>query len=438
MNIRPTGSRLHRTSLFALLICAGLVWGCGPARDGKTAGSPTSMLPDGPPSGTFEASPIGDRATAGERPRIAHVQIADLDGDGLPDVLVCDALRDGVSWIRQSPHGSFAETVVASIHAPAHVTPIDFDGDGDLDLLVSALGVLMPSNSRTGSVIVLENDGHQRFTSHVVADRIARVADAEPGDLDGDGDLDIAIAGFGYDDGETSWLENKGGWRFELHTLLRLSGTINTVIADINNDGRPDIVALVSQEWEEIWAFVNEGRGGFTPRMIWGSTNPDFGSSWLSLADMDHDGDVDFLYSNGDAFDYAPANSRPWHGVQWLENKGQLQFDFHRIADLSGASSPQAADLDGDGDLDVVVASANNDWDNPAAPSLVWLENNGRMQFTKHAIASSPTHLITLAAGDLDGNGTPDIVAAGMHINRPFSRMGRVTAWINHGPAAPR
>ena len=59
----------------------------------------------------------------------------------------------------------------------------------------------------------------------------------------------------------SGWLENKGGWQFEMHTLLRLSGPINAVIADINGDGRPDIVALVSQEWEEIWAFVNDGRG---------------------------------------------------------------------------------------------------------------------------------------------------------------------------------
>ena len=54
-------------------------------------------------------------------------------------------------------------------------------------------------------------------------------------------------------------------------------------------------------------------------------------------------------------------------------------------------------------DSNVVVSSANNDWDNPDAPSLVWLENNGRMQFSKHRIAASPTHLGTLFAGDLDG-----------------------------------
>jgi len=379
--------------------------------------------------------PLGDAITGQERPRIANVAIADLDRDGLPDIVVCDALRDRVTWLRQSPKGTFTETTIAAVAAPAHVQVIDFDRDGDLDVVVVALGVLMPSNDRLGSVIVLENDGRQHFTPHVVADRIARVADAEAGDLDGDGDLDIAVAGFGYDSGDTSWLENKGGWRFEQHVLLGLSGPINAVITDLNHDGRPDIVALVSQEWEEIWAFVNDGRGHFTNRLLWGSTNPDFGSSWISVVDLDGDGDPDIVYSNGDAFDYAPPNSRPWQGVQWLENLGDFRFAFHRIADLPGASSPQAVDLDGDGDLDIVVVSANNDWDNPVAPSLVWLENDGRQRFTMRTIASSPTHLITLAAGDLNGDGRPDLVAGGMHISRPYDRMRRITAWINDGRA---
>ena len=404
---------------------------------GSETAERSAVLPKGPPSDFFTRIAIGDPVRGDERPRMAYVAITDLDRDGLPDVLACDALRNRIGWIRQFPKGTFTEVTIAEIPAPAHVTAIDFDGDGELDLLVAALGVLMPSNNRVGSVLLLENDGRQRFTTHVLADGIARVADVEAGDLDGDGDLDLAVAGFGYDDGDTSWLENKGGWKFEQHVLLRLSGPINAIVTDLNHDGRPDIVALVSQEWEEIWAFVNEGRGRFTQKMIWGSTNADFGSSWISVADMDGDGDPDIVYSNGDAFDYAPANSRPWQGVQWLENAGNLQFTFHRLADLPGASSPQVGDIDGDGDFDVVVVSANNDWNDPSAPSIVWLENDGRMRFAMHAIASSPTHLITLAVGDLDGDGKPDLVSAGMHINRPYDRLGRVTAWMNHG-SAPR
>jgi len=424
------------TALFLLAAAATISTGCMPVGEQAGETGRSEMLPDGPPSTGFSARPMGNQLHGTERPRVAQVHVTDLVKDGLADVIVCDALRDTVSWIRQAPRGTFTETVLASVPAPAHVTPIDFDGDGDLDLVVASLGVLMPSNNRVGSVIVLENDGRQRFTPHVLVDHVARVADAEPADLDGDGDLEIAVAGFGYDDGETSWLENKGGWKFEQHVLLRLSGPINAVVADINNDHYPDIVALVSQEWEEIWGFINDGHGHFANRLIWGSTNPDFGSSWISLADMDHDGDVDIVYANGDAFDYAPPNSRPWQGVQWLENQGNLKFTLHRIAAYAGASSPQAIDLDGDGDLDVVVGSANNDWDDPMAPSLIWLENNGHMQFTKHAIATTPTHLGTLFAADVDGDGLPDIVAGGMHISRPYTRMGRVTLWTNRGKQA--
>ena len=360
---------------------------------------------------------------------ISHVAVADLDGDGLQDVIVCDAYRNLVAWIRQSPRGTFAEQTLAPVRAPAHAQVVDIDKDGDQDVLVASLGFLHPNNARIGAVLVLENDGHQHFTVRTLVDKVARVADARAADLDGDGDLDVSVAGFGYDDGETSWLENTGGWRFTLHVRQRLSGGINAVPADVDGDGRQDIVTLISQEWEEIWAFVNGGGGRFTPRLVWGSTNPDFGSSWISIVDLDGDKDPDILYANGDAFEYAPPNSRPWQGVQWLENKGQFRFELHRIVSLQGATSPQAADLDGDGDLDVLLVTANNDWNDPKAASLVWLENDGKMGFTRHDIASSPTHLNTLDTGDLDGDGRPDAVTGGMHISRPYDRLGRVTLW---------
>jgi FG-GAP-like repeat len=447
MRARTGSSRVSRVLglaiVAAVLVSAFEIWralapGGGPPWRGRAVGVSESTTRRGPRLDIFSPRPIGLVPDSKERPRIANVQIVDLDRDGLPDVLVCDMLRNQVSWIRQFPRGVFTEHPLGpSIAAPAHVQAVDIDHDGDLDLVVAGLGVLFPSNARIGSVVILENDGHQQFTAHVVADHLARVADVRAGDLDGDGDLDLAVAGFGYDDGETSWLENKGGWKFEQHVLQRLSGPINAEIVDIDGDGDLDIVSLVSQEWEEVWAFVNDGRGAFTPTLVWGATNADFGSSWITVVDLNRDGRPDILYSNGDAFDYAPANRRPWHGVQWIENKGGLRFEYHRIADLPGASSPQAADIDGDGDLDIVVVSAYNNWDSPSAQSLVWLENDGRMQFTMHDVTNTPTHLITLAIGDLNGDGRPDLVTGGMHVSRPYDRLSRVMLWLNQWPPRP-
>jgi hypothetical protein len=406
----------------------------GPAVPRPATGAPDSTTSSSHPATSpalFTSRPIGTRPQGEERPQIAHVAIVDLDRDGLNDVLVCDALKNVVTWIRQAPRGTFIEQTIAGVAAPAHVEAIDFDRDGDLDLVVAALGFLFPNNNRVGSVIILENDGQQHFKSHYVADRVARVADARAMDLDGDGDLDLSVAGFGYDDGDTSWLENKGGWSFEQHVLQRLSGAINAIPVDLDGNKALDIVALVSQEWEEVWAFVGDGHGQFTPKLLWGSTNPDFGSSWITVVDLDRDGDPDILYANGDAFEYAPANSRPWQGLQWLENTGNLKFTFHRLADMQGVTSPEAVDLDGDGDLDVLIVESNGDWDNPQSPSLLWLENDGKMMFRMRGIATSPTHLLTLAVGDLDGDGKPDAVTGGMHISRPYDRIGRITAWLS-------
>ncbi len=387
----------------------------------------------GPRIDFLSPAAVGRTVGPDDRPLVANVAIVDLDGDGLMDVLVADAAANQVTWIRQERAGVFSERTLAAVAAPAHVSAVDIDRDGDLDIAVASLGVLAPNNAPIGAVLILENDGRQSFTTRTIIDRVARVADVRAGDLDGDGDLDLAVAHFGYDDGETRWLENLGGWRFESHVLQRLSGVINAEPVDIDADGDLDIVTLVSQEWEEIYVFVNDGRGTFTPKRVFGASNEDFGSSWISVADLDGDGDPDIIYSNGDAFDYAPPKGRSYNGVQWLENTGGVSFRYHRLADLAGASSPQAADMDGDGDLDIVVASAYNDWARADAQSLAWLENDGSQRFTLRDITSSPTHLITVAVGDLNGDGKPDLATGGMHMSWPFDRMSRVMVWMNTG-----
>ena len=91
--------------------------------------------------GSFTSRAVGALPQGDERPLIAHVAVVDLDRDGLGDIIVCDALRGVVGWIRQSPRGVFTERTIAKVTAPAHVEAVDFDRDGDLDLLVARAGL---------------------------------------------------------------------------------------------------------------------------------------------------------------------------------------------------------------------------------------------------------------------------------------------------------
>jgi hypothetical protein len=364
------------------------------------------------------------------KPWITHVAIADLDRDARQDILACDITLNAVVWLRQTAPGKFAEsTLMSGLTAPVHVETADMDGDGDLDLLVACMGDVFPNNDRIGSVVLLQNDGAQHFTKHVIAEGIARVTDVRAGDFDGDRLLDLAVGQFGYDQGEIRWMRNLGGWKFESKILLNLSGTINVCVADLNGDHTLDIVALVSQQWEEIHLFENDGSGNFTSRIIFGSTNADFGSSGLSLCDLNRDGRPDLLYTNGDGMDYAEPGRRPWHGLQWLENTGSGNFRYHRIGDMPGAYSPVGVDLEGRGLMDIVCVSAYNDWTKPDAAALVVFRNDGRMNFIPHVLAQAPIQLVSCAVGELDGSSRPSVVAGAFHAYPPFERMGRLTLW---------
>lgn len=358
------------------------------------------------------------------------MNVADLDSDGRLDILACDSELNAVVWLRQTALGEFSEsTLMAGLSAPVHVEAVDMDGDGDLDLLVACMGMVFPNNDRIGSVVILENDGRQNFTKHVVAEHIARVTDIRAGDFDGDDRLDLAVAQFGYDEGEIRWMRNLGGWQFESKILLNLPGTINVCVADLNGDRTLDIVALVSQQWEEIHLFENDGKGNFVSQIVYGSSNEDYGSSGLSICDLNRDGRPDLLYTNGDGMDYVEPSKRPWHGVQWLENVGGGNFRYHRIGDLPGAYSPVGADLEGRGVMDIVCVSTYNDWSKPDAAALVVFRNDGHMNFTKQVLAHAPIQLVSCAVGDLDASGRPALVTGGFHAYPPFERMSRLTLW---------
>lgn len=394
-------------------------------------------LPTRPPAATlpkleYVPAPIGAPVSEFVRPLVTHLQIVDLDQDGLADILYCEGQKNSVRWIRQSPRGVFTESVIGEeIPGPVHVDAADVNGSGRLDVLVASMGKILPTNERIGAIVVLENLDNRRFQKHVLVDQIARVTDVRAANLVGhrDNRLDLVVGQFGYDQGESRWMENKGGWQFESHVVNTQSGCVNTPVADFDGDGRIDLAALISQEWEEVHLIRNLGNRQFSDGVVWGSTNEDFGSSGMTAADINRDGRPDLVFTNGDALDYGGAGTRAWHGVQWLENKGGGFFQYHRIGNMAGAFGPVVADLNGDGAPDLLVVSAFADWDRPDASSLTAWINDGRQNFTPMVLARKPTHLITAAVGDLDGTGVPVIVTGAFHVFPPFENMSSLTIW---------
>ncbi|HEU5081461.1 MAG TPA: VCBS repeat-containing protein [Opitutaceae bacterium] len=426
--------RPSRGAVFAASILIGLLTGSCRREPTPLALPDVARAAQVEDTALFQHTPIG--APVEGRPWIAHVSAADLDRDGHTDVIACEARENKVVWLRQTSPGNFEETTLAAdMRAPVHAEAVDIDGDGDLDILVASMSVIFPDNDKIGTLFILENDGHQHFTKHIILENVARVTDVRAGDFNGDGKLDLAVGQFGYDQGEVQWLERVGPWAFMSHNLLNLAGTINVVVADFNGDHAPDIAAIVSQQWEEIHFFQNDGKGNFQGRVLWGSTNEDYASSGLTVGDLNRDGKPDLIFTNGDGF--GPASipgPRPWHGVQWLENLGSGNFRFHRIGNLAGAYSPVCVDLDGDGAMDVLAISAFNDWEKPESVSLMWFKNNGDMTFAPHVLAHTPTHLLTAAVGDFDGSGQVSFITGAMHAYPPYNYIGRLELWSRPKP----
>ncbi len=360
-------------------------------------------------------------------PFITHINAAKVTTTKDIELLVCDGEAKKLFLLTRTSEG-WKERALADIEIPVHTEVVDMEGDGDLDIVVADLGQFPPLDALAGKLYLLRQTSPGTFEKELLLEHLGRVSDARAVDLDGDGDLDIAVAVFGGGNvGEVFWLENTGAkeraTRYKKHLLSDLSGAITVSPVDLNGDGRVDLVTLIAQEHEMIMAFVNQGEGRFESGVIARAPHPMYGSTSLTPVDLDRDGDIDLLFTNGDAFD-AQTDPKPYHGLQWLENMGDLKFAFHSIGRFYGAATAAVGDLDGDGDIDIIAGSWVNFWNEPNRAAIVWYENDGQQNFKAHKVTDRPAGIASIQLADVTGDGMLDIIAGALRMDLLLAKLG--------------
>jgi len=361
-------------------------------------------------------------------PAVSNVELLDVDGDARPELVVCD-MRHGLVMLGRPYDPAAGLSLIANVPNPDHATLVDLDQDGIKDLIISDLGAFLPWDHGKGGLVWLRGQKDGTFQKFGISG-LPRVADVEAADFDGDGDLDLVVAAFGYrETGQGLLLENKTtNWAqpaFAPRTIDARAGSIHVPTADLDGDGRMDFVALISQNHEKVVAYLNVGGLGFTPETIYEAPHPNWGSSGIELVDLDGDGDLDVLYAHGDTMD--DSLLKPYHGVMWLENEGTFPFTAHTLAAIPGVHRARAVDLDGDGDLDVVAVAFVPDGGGDQQPNLVsiaWLEQVKKGVFERRTIELGAPRHATVAVGDINGDHKADIIVGNM------APAGPVDAWV--------
>lgn len=325
------------------------------------------------------------------------------------DMLVSDMRRGKVERWTLTP-GEEAVEAAADARHPCRIVPLNVPGEGGT-YLVSDLGSFLPSDHDAGAIWLLE-EAATGFTTQLLRDGLARMVEARPIDADGNLTTPLVAAEFGWRSTGALRLVTATPERSNDRVLDPRHGVVSARIADMDGDGRTDIVAAFGQEHETVDVYWNCGDGDYEHAVVHAFPDPSWGTSGCELADIDGDGRIDILHANGDTLDSGLA--KPYHGVRWLRNRGDRSFEVREIGPMPGVCQASAADLDGDGDLDVAACSLHQAAAHEPAgtyDSLAWFEQQPDGSFTPHSIERDSCNHTCFALADIDGDGRIDLVA---------------------------
>ena len=373
-----------------------------------TDGLNTSTVSLGRGDGTFQTA----QRYAYSNLTANNIATADFNGDGFPDIaqaIVGDSSKIGINL--GSSHGALGATTLITPGTCANnyaewVAAGDVNGDGKADLVVT-LQDAPYTGCQNQTVAVLEGLGTGHFKKAVYYPTGASAQEQQVYlvDVNGDGKLDIVTAN---SDGTLSVLLNKGNGTYTTEPLVPAVDNLfyqeSLTFADFNGDGKMDIALTPRTAYAALWVLPGNGNGTFGSPI---QTATPYYPAAAVAADFNKDGKMDLLATVTGVQNCALA-------TQFLAGNGNGAFTPGSVYclstatgyDLAADDAPIVADLNGDGNLDVVIpygASVRP----PIGPAV--LQGHGDGTFTDVGTYCTGTGVVGAVVADFNGDGMPDI-----------------------------
>jgi Bacterial Ig-like domain (group 3)/FG-GAP-like repeat/FG-GAP repeat len=411
-----------------------LVGGACPGGNCLLGATVTVLLGNG--DGTFHLGGTYSASSAGA----GELAVADVNGDGKADVVTVGGevgvlLGNGDGTFQPvvvyNPGGNYADSVAIA----------DVNGDGKLDLVVG--NEFMSQGTPIGGVGVLLGNGDGTFQTAAIYSSAGEYAySVAVADLNGDGHPDIVVtnqyAGNGnLSDGSVSVLLGNGDGSFQPAVSYNPGGndSYSVAIADLNGDGKPDLVTANACEGKgnssncnnnSLGVLLGNGDGTFQRARSY-ATGGSFAFS-IVLADVNGDSKADVLLT-----DQYPGNGPG--AVSVIFGNGDGSFRAPLIYPSGGYNDNMiaAADVNGDGKLDLVIASQGVSCTGCVGGVSVLLGNgNGTFQSQVSYGTGTANPTYSVAVADVNGDGKPDIVAASSCISN-INCVSSVAVLLNNG-----
>lgn len=327
------------------------------------------------------------------------VEIADLNGDGYPDIIVANEQSNDVTILLGDGKGGFKEAKGSPSpagHNPNDIAIGDFNGDGKLDLAFA--------NHDEKRLTVLLGDGRGGFTpapnSPVAVEVRPHVHGVATGDFNGDGNLDLVTENWGSNQVLVLWGDGKGSFR--------PSGTFLDVgkmpyqrlrVGDVNGDGKADIVTT-NLEGDSVTILLGDGKGGF--KQPAGSPFSCGDSPFnFAIGDVNNDGKPDLAIVNSPSSSARSGKD----GLTSLLGDGKGGFKAMAGSPFATGKIPNRVaigDINGDGIADIAVSSPDGN-----NVTLFLMSAKGVASSSQIAIGGKPKGV---AIRDLNGDRKADLV----------------------------